>query len=284
MNYKFPVNPILGSKLRNNEGLIVCPDCKGTGSNPNYDKVNSEIYKVQLLDLNRNESEIFIMNCLKCNGDGYLYWTENATDKTNRDCRRLLMKNIRETCIYFLYSCLFAERSYSPNFIYYSSFSDDYYINFEINFCSSTRIFYANAKLVDKYLLPKDIRMFMRGIHRWDIKHGHTCTNCFKEISPKYFKDKNKRVVQRIAMTPETEIDYLELFAEEAYYPIFILCDACYFKLNSGQIQSLKEDAFDPFDPYEFSVIQYYRMLEYIYGFYHDKYFDNFSEYFKMKI
>jgi hypothetical protein len=282
MKYMFPVNPIFGSKLRNNKALRMCPNCKGRGSDPNYDEINSKIYQVQKHHLNRDESDIFIMNCLKCKGDGYIDWVENVRGKIDRDCKRPLMKNIRETSIYFLYSCLFEDQSYSPNFIYYSSFSEDYYINFESNFFNHPKVFLEGIKVVDKYVLPKDRRMLMMGIFRWHVECGYACTNCFKLIPLKYFKDKYKRVVQRIAMTPESELNYWELLAEEANYPIFILCEECYFKLIYNRVQCLKNDAFNSYNHTEFSVVHKYKLLDYLYSIFNGKYFDSFSEYYKM--
>ena len=197
---------------------MVCPDCNGTGSDPKYDEINSKIFKIQN-ELDRYEDEIFIMNCLKCKGDGYIDWIKNARGKINRDCKRPLMKNIRETSVYFLYSCLFGNESYFSHFIQYISYSDEYYISFQIDFGASLKYFNEGVKLVDNYLLPKDRRMFHMGLHRWIIMHGYACTHCFNMIPAKYFKDKHKSVAQRIAMTPEIEMDYWELYLEDTNFP-----------------------------------------------------------------
>jgi hypothetical protein len=267
--------------LSANPHLMTCEVCNGTGSNPEYDELNSILFEIQR-KWPRDEKDIFIENCKRCGGDGYIDWAENATKKRNRDCKRPMMKNIRETCIYFLYSCLFSDDTYSSYFINYLYYCDDYYITFNVNLNRGIKYFYNNIGFVDKYLLPKDRRMFFMLFHRLRIKSGFACTHCFKMIPVEYFKDKYKSIVQRIAMTPEIEMDYWELYLEDANYPKFILCDNCYFKLNSEQISNLKKEAFNSYNPSNFSVIHDEKLLEYLYVFHHDKYFNDFSEYSKI--
>jgi hypothetical protein len=281
MKYKFPRNPKLSSIFKNAIGLKLCPVCKGRGSDPKYDEINSIIYKIQI-ELKRDEPDIFIMNCQKCKGDGYLDWIENTRGKIISHCQRPIMKDIRETCIYFLYSCLIADQQYTSHFI--NSNSNGYSINFSVIFSENPNIFYKSIVFVDKYLLPEDRRMFFMGLHRWMIMNGYACTNCFKFIPSEYFITKHKRVCQRIAMTPEIDMNYWELFSEESKYPIFILCDKCFLSLNPHQIDELKQEAFDSNDPYQFSNNFDYKILYYLYYFYKDKYFDNYSSYLNMEI
>jgi len=87
-----------------------------TGSNPEYDELNSILFEIQT-KWPRDEDDIFIENCEKCGGDGYIDKIENLTGKRTRDCKRFISGGIRHTSILFLYSCLFADNEFTLEYL-----------------------------------------------------------------------------------------------------------------------------------------------------------------------
>jgi hypothetical protein len=179
MTYRFPQNPNLQNMLSANPNLMICEDCDGTGSNPEYDELNSILFEIQT-KWPRDEKFIFIENCKKCGGDGYIDRAENVKSKRDRDCKRYILKGIRHTSVLFLYSCLYADNKFVDKYLDYDSEHDRYnlvFLFFEET--KSLKYFSMYVPLVEKYLLNIDKEMFEGGIKSGLISFGLVCAGCF---------------------------------------------------------------------------------------------------------
>ena len=234
MHYKFPQNPNLQNILTASPNLMICPDCEGTGSNPKYDELNSILFKIQT-NWKRPDEYVFIENCQKCLGDGYIDWVENATDKKHRDCNRFMSGDIRHTSILFLYSCLYADNQFVSEFLEYDPNTEEYSLDSEIfTFIKTLKYFSMYVPLVEKYLLNIDKETFETGIKNGLIFNGLVCANCFFINSDEFrVRDDKKYYINRPKIGDK--IDTNEFIAPDDS-SVFWLCDKCKNELASEQV------------------------------------------------
>ena len=95
--------------LTENDYLMTCPRCDGTGSDPDYIELNNKLYTIQKTWMRDSNNIIFVI-CNKCYGDGYIDWIDNATGGNENDLEPDLT-NIENASIAFLCSAVSGTQS-----------------------------------------------------------------------------------------------------------------------------------------------------------------------------
>lgn len=236
MPFKFPQNPNLQNVLTANEYLETCEDCGGTGSNPEYDELNSTLFEIQK-KWPRDEKDIFIENCKKCHGDGYIYWTENATEKRWRDCKRYISGGIRHTSVHFLYSCLFGDTEFVSHYLWYDNTLERYSLHLSLfEYIKSLKYFSMYVPLVEKYILDVDKETFEMQIKEALISYGFVCANCFF-INSDEFQERGYN--EFYLVRPKIGEKIQGKFSNLECRSYFMLCERCKNKLTPNEINTI---------------------------------------------
>jgi hypothetical protein len=248
-----PNRPWLYYELMTSDNLMICPECNGTGANPEYADLNLDLYNAQV-SWGRDEKSIIFVRCSKCYGAGNIDWIEGIIGKEKGEDDELFTTPI-SVCIEFLISALIGPNKDYGILNYYDINKLCWRIDWvRNNMDYSLKCFNMHKSIVSKYMTEFLRDEFNRAINIELIFKGQACTKCFSLVTDEILYDSLKEKYKIIPFLPGDEVNYKALFTPDTNFPLFRLCDSCQKNMAQSEITHLKRVAFDKNYPEHFSA------------------------------